>query len=324
MYDANFENAYLVGKGKVTRETLGDGIIQPAVLKKYIRDMIDNDTAFLKEACEVGVMNAESMNLPLLDIDGGFLHAGGSTKKNSDGEYITADYNVGTNEIVAKPFHGAIKYEDDAVDVSIEGENLGDTLTTLAAQQSKADVERISLYSDVALKNTNEDYGQFDGLVKNAGNKIYATDLEDQKTSTILQALINSLDNKYRVANKLGLYVSPALFDAYLDELIARNTNLGDAVLTDGTNGTPYIKFKGYKVYSTPSLGNPVDADGEVAIAVIKNNATVKWFKEMRTAVERKELDYATYVGLKGKFGANYKNSNAVSVCYITKANPSA
>lgn len=314
----NFRDVYLSTKGVVDKATLGDGVVQPEVLKKYIRDLVNEDTVFLKEAVEVGISNAESTLLPRLTIDGGFLHAGGSVAKDENGEYITADYNVNTNKLTCNPYVGAIKYEDDAVDVSIEGEGLGDTLTEEAANQSREEVESIALYSDTTVNNA--DYNKADGFVKLAANKIYASDLADTKASTIFEGLLDAVDAKYRKPNKFKIFVDPETFNAYLDELIARNTNLGDRVLENG--GVSYVLYKGFKVFSTPVLAsNPVDADGKVAIGAFVNNATLKYFKELKVAGERKELDFATYIAMKAKFGFAYKNENVASVCYLTKTN---
>lgn len=320
-----FDQVYLAAKGTVDKTTLGDGVIQPEVSKKYIRDLESDDTVFLTKAVETEICNSNVKYLSRLGIDSGFLHAGSSVAKDSSGEYKTANYNTNTNKIVCNPYVGALKYEDEAVDVSLEGEKLGNTLVEEAAQKSREEIERIALYSDTAISDGDfenaKDYNKADGFVKLSANKIYASDLKDQKASTIFEGLLNAVDAKYRKTNSYMIFVDPDLFNKYLDELIVRNTNLGDQVLKDGA--LSYVLYKGYQVFSTPVCANPLKPEDKVAIAVYKNNATLSFFKEMKVTGTRKELDFATYMAMKINFGFNYKNENVSAVCYLAKENPS-
>lgn len=204
---------------------------------------------------------------------------------------------TGQVELSTVLFKGEVLVSEETFEDQIEQGALADTLSTQIAEAVGRDVEEIAIKSDTARIAGDNDpsaaentlWDQTEGLIKQmqtsvaAAQKFDGTGVSDPET--ILKALIEQMPARYRGRpSELTIYLPVAIADAYVDLLAGRGTNLGDAVLQDGS----LRAYRGVNVVPVPLLSgtgtiNSVAINyGRFAFMTYPGNVITGWHRRVR------------------------------------------
>ena len=316
---------YVSFKSVLDKPALGQGVLEPEHFEKYITEIVESDeNDILNIAVETKVMSSDVLKLDRLDLVGQFLNAGTKVKKDISGNYEYGEFTEKTNKIVAQYFTGAIGFKEEILKDNIEGAALENTLNNMAAKRTREDVKKLILFSDEDNSSLPENYRQWDGLIKLSANKMDLADLKngdpekEVKPTECLEALTQAVPDKFRVPTEFKIFADAQFFNDYHNELIERQTALGDSSLTNGGLTLPY---KGYTVYNVKSLNQyfpkSQGGTGRVLWGVIEDNPVWGVNEEVKVDSDRDPREFESYIIYRTRFGTNYKDENASAVIFL-------
>lgn len=325
---AKLGDIYKSTKSAVDKASLEASVIYPETQERYIQDIKEEQT-FIQRIVRPEKMNSDVKDLDMLNIDGDVLNGGIELPTDEDGNDASADFSTHKNKIVASYFTGSIDVRDDAKADNLEGDDIENTLIDMFSDKSGANVERILVFGNTELgsAHTKGGYNKIDGLIKLSGNKIYAsslTGLDPEKPSTYFKHAIEAMPVRYRKKNYAEILCPYEIFEAYREELAARQTALGDKNTVDGAE---ILYYKGFPVVYASVLNDPFPATenggtGAVITVQYKNNAVWGINKEMTAEAYRDPRKAKTQFIFRQRFGTNYENENASSVLFLEKQDP--
>ena len=325
--------------------TFGNSVLAPAKFDQFVRRMEDR-TVILPDARFLE-MDAHRVDIDRVGFVGRILHSGadggGDSRTLSTGEF--ADPTTNTNQLVAQELQAVTSLRDRALRRNIERGNFENTLLDLFGQAAGRDFEEYGLFADTELTHSDDDLlSKTDGWLRRAVNKLYGRNVTGQverdfdaadaldKPTVLFQALIDALPKRFAADwSEWRIYVPWEIFDAYRDELIARETGLGDMSLTENT-APPY---KGIPVVYAPMLERAetvdLNEDSEVSrdrmegrIATLQHPDNMIWgvFHEVTVEDEREAKERRTDFVLTFEGDVEFEDENAGVVAFVDKANP--
>ena len=135
---------------------------------------------------------------------------------------------------------------------NIEGERANSTLAKLFAQQFANDTVELAFIGDES--DSNEFIGINNGWIKiakdDADTHKYDTEGSTDYLNTVFPGLLSAMPNKYyslytqEDKSKIKIFCSPTVNRKYKQQLQARNTALGDALITGGKN----VSYDGFEI----------------------------------------------------------------------------
>lgn len=234
-------NEELVQKAVIATDALAvQGKLNPAQSDKFIDYVIDESV--LKNNARIVRFREESLEIDKIGI--GKRVAFPKTEAQDPGlrRGITTSKVTLTPKSIIMPF----EISDEFREINIEGEGVEDTIIRMMARQLSNDMEELYIHGDTvgpAIKESDyKDGGSttqyvldrylalFDGWNKlaDAGN------LYDAQTKniglTVFGAMLRQMPTKFR-RNRAALrfFLSPDLYQLYIEKLSTRATGLGDA-----------------------------------------------------------------------------------------------
>ena len=254
-------NEELVQKAVITTDALATaGKLNPAQADKFIDYVVDESV--LKNNARIVRFREESMDIDKIGI--GRRVAFPKTEAQDPGlrRGITTSKVTLTPKTIIMPF----EIGDEFKEINIEGEGVEDTIIRLMARQLSNDIEELYIHGDTVgpaiLESDYRDGGSttqyvldrylalFDGWNKlaDSGN-IYDAEAANIGLS-VFGSMLRQLPTKYR-RNRAALrfFLSPDLYQLYIEKLATRATSLGDAA-SGGAAHKPY----GVPVVEVPLL----------------------------------------------------------------------
>ena len=237
----------LIGSGK-------GGLLNPEQAKKFITYMTD-ETAFLKD------IRLEQMTAPEKQLD--FMLIGSrlirkAAERTAPSEL--AEIETRRKELRSTKVRLAADITTELTEDNIERAAAKDRIARDLATQFGNDLADLALNGDSAIT-TGTDSAFLsigDGFIKQAKastdtHKVNTSGMTDYKE--VFKAMLDAMPNKFK-PNKpdLRLYVSTQVADDYVDQLITRNTALGDTLLVSGT----LVKYKGVTIFPVEYMPDDV------------------------------------------------------------------
>jgi HK97 family phage major capsid protein len=231
------------------------GIIQGEQADKFI-DMTIEDTQLLQ------VIRRHKTNKPSGELDKLSLDqpvSEGAAENTDTGN--TSDVAFSKIPWVTTKLRSAFDLSTEALEDNIEGQGLKQTVTNAFSKRIGNDHELLAIQGDkTAYAGNNTAMGRllkvldgFDVLTRTGCRYVDAAGANISKN--IFSKMIKAMPVKYRnagILKKLRFFVSPTVYQDYLDTLTERQTSLGDQAITGGREG------EGLKVFNIPVI--PVSA----------------------------------------------------------------
>lgn len=334
----NFDMLKLIDRalkgGIVEIDDLGDAVLQPTKLTKFVRQM-QSKTKILPEA-RYFPMTAQIHEIDRIAFTGRVLHSG--TDASSDHRSLAtsnwASPGTNTNQLVAKEFISIASIRDKVLRRNIERENFEDTLIELLGEAVGRDTEELAIFGDTRYAYADDDIlSKVDGWVKLAENVIYGGDKSDFDPSAdtypenMFDAMLSAMPKQYLDnINDWRFWVDWDVRNAYQNLQKARGTALGDRAYTTNLE----LAYKGVPVVYVPTLakakadGASTYGTGDVAILGYPNNHVWGVFHRVTIEREREAKERRTDFVLTLEADAQYEDENAVVVAYIDKSNPAS
>lgn len=154
---------------------------------------------------------------------------------------------------------GEVPISDEVMEDNVERAGFGDTIVSMIAEGSGRDLEELFIQADTddSIINHGEGAGDylrmFDGWLKQAmtgvGANTYDAVADAKDYQAIFAYLIKSLPARYKrdLAN-MRFWVPTTLEETYREQLAARMTGLGDALL----EGDRPVKYQSVKIVGVP------------------------------------------------------------------------
>jgi hypothetical protein len=253
------------------------GYLNPAQAKEFLRQMFDA-TAFLRDIQTIQ-MRTPTQDLDFIGMNKRVLRAA------AEGVAPTELIGISTSkqQLEAKEVILPFDITDNVLEDTIERENADDTIAAMMAEQFGNDLCDLSINGDTAAVGADSSFLKIgDGFIKIAKaspstHKVDTDGSTDYK-GEVFPSLLASLPNQYkRRKTELRFYVSPAVAEAYTQQLALRNTALGDESLVTGN----LRRYSGIPIFECEYM-----PDGVLILTSNKNLAT-GIFREVRVERER-------------------------------------
>lgn len=327
-------------------DTFGDSLLQPQKFDEFVRRMEDRSVV-MPEARFVE-MEAQQTDIDRTGFVGRILHSG-STDTGDSRELSSSDFSeptAATNKLIAQELQAITSLRDRALRRNIEKGGFEDTLVDLFAEAAGRDFEEYALLGDTNIAHADDDVlSKTDGWVKTSANKVYGGSGGQFDTSdsdwpeTMFQAQLDALPKRFiQNISEWRIYVPFSVLDAYRDLLKARNTELGDRMMTEGggptmSNGSPVtatLPWKGLWVTYCPLLERSREATGDYAstednvagrLALLSHPDNMAWgvFHEVSIEQEREAKARRTDFVLTFEGDAHYEDENGAVAAFIDK-----
>ena len=318
--------------GIVDVDTLGDAVLQPTKLTRFIRKM-QEATVILPEA-RYFPMTSQIHEIDRISFTGRVLDSG-SDASGDHKDLSTSDYAkpvTATNTLTVHEFQAIVSLRDKALRRNIEKDNFEQTLIDLLGEAVGRDMEEFALFADKDFT-----YGQdhvlskSNGWIKQSANAIYGVggskDFDpagETYPENMFNAMLEGMPKEYLSnISSWRYWVNWEMENAYRDLLKKRGTALGDTIYTTGGK----LVYKGIPIERVPVIeraqatgeGGP----GDVAILGYPNNHIWGVFHKVTIEREREAKKRQTDFILTLEVDAGYEDENAVIVAYVDKETPS-
>lgn len=280
------------------------GILNPAQSKKFFTTTVDESV--LKNACRTIFMKEPVQEIDKMNVGNRVAKPKAEGVAPASGDYVgitTSKIELSTKAIIVPWEVTYDTYEDN-----IEGEGFEDSLLRDISAQLANDLEELYIQGDTG---SGDAYlALFNGWLKLMETGGHNTDISGWGAADkvlgrkVFSAVLKNLPTKYRRnRSKLRFLVNPDQEQDYRDELVQRNTGLGDAALTDNIN----IRIFGIEIVPVPFIpkGNVVLTHYQNLIAGIHRKIRVEKDKDIYKGVRQ----YAIHM----RTGVQIENTDAIA-----------
>lgn len=243
---AAFDTSSLVNGGKMNAEQAD----------KFLTFMQDH-SSLLKKVNFIK-MSKTTRDIDSLEVNKRALRRQAENKDNP--ATGTADHTRRTLKAVGvvMPYDVSFQYMKE----NIEGQNVNTTLANQFAKQFANDTVDLAFNGDEASDDSFTSIN--DGWIKIARNDgnvhKFDTDASKDYLNTVFPGLLSMMPGKYyslyteEDKSKIKIFCSPAVNRKYKQQLQARNTALGDALITGGKN----VNYDGFEIVPVAFLPDSV------------------------------------------------------------------
>lgn len=273
----------------------GKAILNPQQLNTYLREFQYADPA--NTLSKMVYMNTPSRETSMFTIQERVSQSGyvaGTHTTNPD--LIEADLNFTPQQINTTKIKAKVSLTDDELEENIERQTLQQTVLNEMGYKMGLDQAYWSFFGDSTLTAAKDKLlccG--DGWIKKAQTKLYSTEaktsgsgdfnLKDGVT-VMFDAMKNKMAKDIRNTQQLTLFVPYEIEDAYRNEVINRQTPLGDANLPTWSGFT----YKNMPIIYSPALDDTT-AQGldNTATCVLSSTSNLEWniFKDVTCELSR-------------------------------------
>lgn len=282
----------------LTTSDLGSSKLTPEKASKFVQELADSNT-ILSDARRLD-MNSHTRDIDRVGFGGRILGAAQEgVAPGVDGKPVFK-----TNKLEAKEVIAVVPVTDSTLEDNLEKEGFEDSLLSLMADRSAADLEELFVKGDKASGDTF--LAITDGWFKKAANAVeavaggFATDVEK-----MFEAQLIAMPTKFlRDRSKLAFYVSFDVENDYRNALKARNTNLGDEAI----GGHSPVYYKGIQLIVVAGI-----ADGS-SLLVPKENLVYGIYRDIRIEKDRNAKARLTDFVLTLRVDCHFEDENAAVV----------
>lgn len=318
------------------------GLLSPDQTTEFLKVLVD--AATLTPLCRQETSKATKFEVPRLSFNSRILKKGVEATRLVDADRV--EPATGLMSLNTSLFKGEVLVSDEAMEDSVEGASLEDSIAQGVAEAVGRDVEDLAIKNN--LSRTGGDTGAgtevdvFYGLGAQwfgdndadttqtlaTKHNIFPTAqrIADASTYTSFTSLFGDmyekLPSKYkRDPSAMRFLTSMKLYDRYATSLAARGTVLGDKALIDGTG----LSFRGVPIVGIPMLtGTETIASGTMtfdntAVLIDPKNIVFGFHRRVRLERFRDPRDGATSVLVSVRFDCDHADpSSGVSAKKIS------
>ncbi len=280
-------NEELVQKAVITADALASaGKLNPAQSDRFIDFVVDETV--LKDNARVVRFRNETLEIDKIGI--GRRAAVPKAEATDPG----VRRSISTSKVTLTPSEIMVPFEigDTFREINIEGDNVEDHIIQMFAKQLANDLEELYVTGDTlghaALESDLVDGGSSTGYVKDSylalqdgwqklANGANIVDAQGQNIGLgIFSQAIRQMPTKFRRnKNQLRWFISPDLWQLYLEKLSTRATSLGDSAAGGATHGPFGITAVPVPLWDfTPPVVQPVPLNGTTPVALLNTNIT--------------------------------------------------
>jgi len=295
----------------ITVANLGDSILQPAKLTRFIRAM-QRQTNVLQEA-RFQLMDSQQVDIDRIGFAGRVITRSLKADGTIKGTETEVKPAFNTNKLQAVELRGKTGLRDRALRRNIERGQLENTLVDLFGEAVGRDWEELGLLGNDAA--TPDWLQATDGWLEKADNTVTGVDSAHADwPENLFEEMLLALPKQFYInPGDWRFYVPWAIRNAYQDKLRARGTQLGD---TTQTTTPTVLAYKGIPVVATAMLERSTQYDYP---ALLSNPRNMVWgiFHEITIEPDRKPDERATdfYVTVEGD--VHYEDENAAVAAKI-------
>ncbi len=226
-----------IAKATTTRAVVGDGLLDPAQSRAFIRKIKESDP--FGQAIRQEVVNAPSGEINKLATSSRIIRA---AAENADDGY-RAEPTFPTVPYATVKIRLPWEVTEDAYHENIEGEALEAKLVDEMTQQFGLDLSDLDINGDTADASgdaafLNIDNGLLKYLATNASGNVHRVNGGAINSGNLSKAhifaAVQALPNRYRNQGNAKLFMSPARAIDWIEYLTDRATGAGDAALVGG------------------------------------------------------------------------------------------
>ncbi|MCM1228031.1 MAG: hypothetical protein NC320_11530 [Clostridium sp.] len=250
-------NRSIISKSAVDTASLGTGGKMNAEQSDKFMTFMQDYSSFLKK------VNFIKMTKTTRDLDSLEVNKRALRRQTENGDNAAAGETIPKRRTlsavgVIMPYDVTFQYMKE----NIEGSNVNTTLAKLFAQQFANDTVELAFIGDES--DTDDFININNGWIKLAKNdadthKFDAEGNEDY-LNKVFPGLLEAMPTKYyslyteEDKSKIKIFCSPAVNRKYKQQLQARNTALGDALITGGKN----VSYDGFEIVPVAYIPNDI------------------------------------------------------------------
>lgn len=242
-------NRNLIRKSSIDSSTISTyGKLNPEQSNKFI-DYMRDECAFMKDVRTIA-MSGPQYDLDFIGISSRIVRKGvEATDPMVTSAINTSRKRLTTTEVIL-PQDVTLNFLED----NIERAAAEDHIARLLSQQFANDLCDLAINGDTATQSGATDYNFLsiaDGFLKQAkvsgaGTHVFDTNASEDYKGVVFKGMLEALPNKYQQnLSELRFYVSPAVAQAYIDQLTSRQTAWSDTLLQTGE----LPKYKGVTIF---------------------------------------------------------------------------
>lgn len=277
----------------------GKAILNPEQQATYLREFQYADPA--NTLSHMVLMNTPVRETSMFNIkgrvsQGGYVSGTHTTKS----ELTEADLNFTPQQIATTKIRGFTSLTDDELEENIERQTLQQTVLNEMGYKMGLDQAFWSFFGDTSIAHADNVSGgsellcMGDGWIKNAGTSLKSkgmsgsTDFDIANGVTAMfDAMKDKLPADIRNTQQLTLFVPYEVEDAYRNEVIARQTPLGDSTLPSWGG----LTYKNMPIVYSPALDDTYgQSKAGGAVCLLSSTSNLEWniFKDITIEIERK------------------------------------
>lgn len=240
-------NRSIISKAAVDTTVLGTGGKMNAEQATQFMTYMQDYSPFLSKVNFIRMLKT-TRDLDRLDVNKRALRRQVENGENAPTGTVSHNRRTLTAVGVIMPYDVSFQYMKE----NIEGENVNTTLAKMFAKQFANDTVELAFLGDES--NDDDFIGINDGWLKiaknDSGTHKFDTEGSTDYLNTVFPGLLSSMPDKYynlyteEDKSKIKIFCSPSVNRKYKQQLQARNTALGDALITGGKN----VSYDGFEI----------------------------------------------------------------------------
>lgn len=272
----------------------GKALLSPAQQTNFLREFQYADPA--NTLAKMVYMNTPARETSMFTIQGRVSQSGYTSGTHTTNPNLSeADLNFEPQQITTTKIKAKVSLTDDELEENIERQTLQSTVLNEMGYKMGLDQAYWSFFGDTTVSaSTDKLLCCGDGWIKNAGVTLKSKGVDKTKgafdikdgVTVMFDAMKNAMAHDIRNTQQLALFVPYEVEDAYRNEVIARQTPLGDANLPTWSGFT----YKNMPIIYSPALDDTT-AQGldNTATCVLSSTSNLEWniFKEITCELSR-------------------------------------
>jgi hypothetical protein len=298
------ENKTLIEKASMTLADLATGgKLNPDQFNAFYQKLLTQPT-LLSQARTVQ-MHADAMKIEKLGFGARILRAGAEGVAATEGQRVKP--TASTVQLNAKEVTAEVRLSYDTIESNIEGAGLQDTIINMLAKAAARDIEELIINGDTA---SGDAYlALLDGLMKQASAHVvdFASVALDR---SVFKKAIAALPSQYmNNPADLRFFANPVAAIEYADQVVTRQTALGDKALEGGL-----VSAFGVPVVGNANIKQYVDATNNVSDILLTNpqNIVVGFSRNVSIEVDKDISARQFIIVLTAKVDSKFEEADAV------------
>ena len=295
---------------------LGSSVLQPQYFNQYVQDAVAQ-TSIMQDARMI-VMDSQVQNIDRVGFGSRILQYVAENTDISSSDAPTFAQNV----LTAKEFVAMTGISDNALRRSLGKTGFESTLVSMFATQAGIDWEEQAVYADTGVGALPTSMKQQDGWIARAdsdqllyGGTSGDFEIADDGYMAMMDKMIETYPREYfRNPSQLRFYFGWEEYDGFRNELIGRETGLGDTMIL----GNQQLTYKGIPIVYAPVMDSAegVAHVGRAAFLAEPSNLVYGIFEKVTIERDRIPKARRTDFVLGMEVDQDYVNEEAVVIAF--------